>query len=122
MGVRNMVDVKTTQGTLEDSGERHEGHGKPLGKLFATGKLAMTAAVHEWANTMERTAALTRCLKRHSDGDWGTVDEEDWRCNDLALIEGDERLLSAYLVDERKVWIITEGDHSVTTILFPSDY
>lgn len=38
---------------------------------------------------------------------------------------GDDRIFAAYehpLHEDWKIWIITEWDHSVTTILFPSEY
>ena len=47
---------------------------------------------------------------------------EDWAANDRALTDGD-RLLSSYLTDGgTKVWIITEWDRSITTVLLPEEY
>ncbi|HLM81559.1 MAG TPA: hypothetical protein VK302_13140 [Terriglobales bacterium] len=61
-------------------------------------------------------------LVRHIAGDWGDVDEDDHRENQLSLIHG-FRLLSAYtLKSGTKIWIITEADRSVTTILLPEEY
>ncbi len=62
-------------------------------------------------------------LVRHASGDWGDVDVEDFEANNQALVHG-ERILSAYtLVDNAtKIWIITEWDRSVTTILLPDEY
>lgn len=61
-------------------------------------------------------------LFRHACGDWGEVDEGDRAENELSLLEG-FRLLSAYpLQTGEKIWIITEADRSVTTILLPEDY
>lgn len=55
-------------------------------------------------------------------GDWGDLDEEDRKENDLSVEEG-FRILSAYeLYTGEKVWIITEADRSSTTILLPSEY
>lgn len=63
-----------------------------------------------------------RYIARHRVCDWGDVCAEDWRANNLAM-RMDERLLSAYHVSkELTVWVITEWDRSVTTILLPSDY
>jgi hypothetical protein len=62
--------------------------------------------------------------------DWGDdMYMEDWHTNDVA-ISTNGRLLSAYNIPEdmqdherdTKIWIITEADRSVTTILFPSEY
>lgn len=61
-------------------------------------------------------------LQRHALGDWGDLSKEDLLENELSLREG-FRLLSAYhLPDLVKIWIITEADRSVTTILLPEDY
>lgn len=61
-------------------------------------------------------------LRRHQAGDWGDVDSEDKAANDRAVRDG-LRLLSAYdLGDGLRVWLITEHDRSVTTLLLPSDY
>ena len=60
-------------------------------------------------------------LARHASGDWGELDAQDRRENGLAL-EHERRVLSSYSVGEGKVWIITEADRSVTTILLPEDY
>lgn len=60
-------------------------------------------------------------LRRHADCDWGDVDPEDKMQNDFALSKG-LRLFSAYVVDDTKIWIITEADRSSTTILFPDEY
>ena len=61
-------------------------------------------------------------LARHIHGDWGDLPVEDPTANELALLTG-QRLLSSYdLPGNGKVWIITEADRSVTTILLPEDY
>lgn len=61
-------------------------------------------------------------LKRHILGDWGDLNDEDKLANEQALKDG-SRILSAYKInDEVKVWIITESDRSVTTILLPEEY
>ena len=61
-------------------------------------------------------------LVRHIAGDWGDVDEDDRRENELSLQHG-FRLLSAYTLNSgTKIWIITEADRSVTTVLLPEEY
>jgi len=66
-------------------------------------------------------------LKRHVNGDWGDLDDEDRQLNDQALIDG-SRLLSAYrLADGTKIWLITEavgenGRRESSTFLLPSEY
>jgi hypothetical protein len=61
-------------------------------------------------------------LVRHIAGDWGELDEHDVRENELSLLHG-WRILSCYrLSDGTKMWIITEADRSVTTVLLPEEY
>jgi hypothetical protein len=61
-------------------------------------------------------------LNRHLHGDWGdALPFEDVEANNAALIQGD-RLLSSYWLGKAKLWIISEWDRSVTTILLPSEY
>ncbi len=60
-------------------------------------------------------------LSRHVRGDWGETDAGDIHANEMALHHGG-RLLSVYAVGGAAVWVITEADRSVTTILLPSDY
>jgi hypothetical protein len=61
-------------------------------------------------------------LDRHVQGDWGTVDAEDWAANDQALVDG-SRILSAYkTLKGKRLWIITEADRSSTCCLLPEEY
>ena len=61
-------------------------------------------------------------LSRHSRGDWGELSQEDVDANEMALREG-FRILSAYTTAKGDhLWVITEADRSVTTILLPEEY
>jgi hypothetical protein len=61
-------------------------------------------------------------LVRHARGDWGEVGKEDWDANNEAVQNGG-RLLSAYRTSlNERLWIITEWDRSVTTLLLPDEY
>jgi hypothetical protein len=87
---------------------------------FFPGRLIMTAGV----DAMIRQGRLHPLpyLRRHVRADWGDLCESDRRRNDAALLSG-ERLLSSYQVaSDLTLWIITEGDRSVTTLLLPSEY
>lgn len=89
---------------------------------FNPGREVMTRAVSQWAaQEPTRYKAIIKCLGRHLVGDWGEVCPEDAQANEDGLKYGD-RLMSVYTVDDQKLYIITEHDRSVTTILFPSDY
>jgi len=86
----------------------------PLGQLVSTPG-AIEAMTRAGQNPVQ-------FLDRHRAGDWGEVNAEDWSINDRAVIDGD-RILSAYtLKTNTRVWIITEADRSVTTILLPQEY
>ena len=61
-------------------------------------------------------------LSRHVHGDWGDLCEEDRRENQFSLERG-FRLLSSYrTLADAKLYVITEADRSVTTILLPEEY
>ena len=61
-------------------------------------------------------------LLRHCKGEWGEVCEDDWSANDQDLKDGN-RVLSAYRTRKNvRLWVITEGDRSATTILLPEEY
>ena len=88
---------------------------------FSPGQVVMTTGVDE----LVRQGRLnpTPYLRRHLHGDWGDLSDEDRRLNDAALKSGEDRLFSSYQVmPNLKLWIITEWDRSVTTLLLPSEY
>lgn len=88
--------------------------------LFSLGMLVATpGAMEALENTGQKPGEF---LRRHVTGDWGEVPPEDAAENERALKHG-SRLFSAYLLkDGTKIWVITEWDRSVTTILLPSEY
>ena len=85
----------------------------PLGRVVATPgalKLFMESGGHPFDY-----------LARHATGDWGDLCAFDRRQNEIALRYG-YRVLSSYTVGRERVWIITEADCSITTILLPEEY
>ncbi|EPF70382.1 hypothetical protein [Acinetobacter rudis] len=87
--------------------------------LFALGQVVSTPNALELAK--RKHIDLLALIHRHQTGDWGDLCEEDRVSNENALVT-DSRILSSYQMDQDKIWIITEADRSVTTILLPSDY
>ena len=87
--------------------------------LFPLGQVVATRGVVD--HLMQHLIGPGSYLSRHARGDWGLVPVEDAKANDLALING-TRILSAYDIAGERVWIITEADRSVTTLLFPREY
>lgn len=61
-------------------------------------------------------------LERHQAGDWGELCDEDKDENEFS-VRNDFRILSAYRTRNNvKIWVITEADRSVTTLLLPHEY
>jgi len=87
---------------------------------FELGKVVMTQGI-DLLLRENIGASLHVCLIRHQNGDWGNVCIEDKIRNDEATRTG-ERVLSEYTLCGERIWVITERDRSVTTILFPSEY
>jgi hypothetical protein len=61
-------------------------------------------------------------ILRHVTGDYGDLCDEDKQANDDA-VENGLRILSAYkLSGGTRLWLISEADRSVTTLLLPEEY
>lgn len=90
------------------------------GARFSPGQIVATPGALE-AFRASGELPLT-FLQRHLARDWGEIDENDVRENELSLQHG-WRILSAYRLSTGvKFWIITEADRSVTTFLLPDEY
>jgi len=91
---------------------------------FPLGRLVWTRGVNDQvADDSEFAQFVQESLRRHAMGDWGDMSQGDRKENDLAVKAGNLRILSAYEKEGLpKIWIITEADRSVTTILFPDEY
>jgi hypothetical protein len=88
---------------------------------FRPGRVVATLGVHDLMERRELNPAPL--LQRHLTGDWGDLSDNDRRQNDAALKSGQDRLFSSYQInDTLKIWIITEWDRGVTTLLLPSEY
>ncbi len=86
----------------------------PLGHIFMTS--GAEAALEEADQTP------FEFFQRHVSGDWGDLDEHDRQLNEES-VDGEGRLLSVYHTSRHaKLYVITEWDRSVSTILLPSEY
>lgn len=87
--------------------------------LFSPGWIVATPAA---LDACERAASNPiEYLNRHLFGDWGHRRSLDRRANDTAVQLG-ARILSSYeLVTGERIWVITEWDRSLTTIVLPSE-
>jgi len=71
---------------------------------------------------IEAQVSESSLIERHLSGDFGELGPEDQEHNRRAITEGG-RVMSSYPIDTRtKVWVITEADRSVTTVLLPDEY
>lgn len=89
----------------------------------------MTATVDNWAKEhlpaqlYDNNLYAQILLEAHRRGIWGDLPPEDAKLNQQALKPGEEgRIMSSYKIGDKKIWVITEWDRSLTTLLFPEDY
>ena len=64
-------------------------------------------------------------IVRHISGEWGSLDPEDaeMQRESLKPENQDEQIMSIHDLDDgTKLWIITEWNRSVTTLLLPEEY
>lgn len=96
---------------------------------FKLGQVVVTRAVNDRVDRdLGFAEFVITSLHRHAVCDWGDLCDEDIEVNRQALIRHkgylSGRLFSHYKSKTglTKIYIITEIDESVTTILFPEDY
>jgi hypothetical protein len=88
--------------------------------LFELGQVVGTPGA--LAALVKNNTTPLEMLARHVTLDPGYLDAHDQTANRQAL-RNDSRILSSYrLEDGTKLWIITEGDRSATTLLLPEEY
>ena len=106
--------METTNATIPPT------HLKPTMVWFTLGQIVATPGA---IDLLERTSSdALDFLNRHQQGDWGSVPPEDAEEN-LSAIEHGNRILSSYYLNaSERLWIITEADRSVTTLLLPNEY
>ncbi|HZC22341.1 MAG TPA: hypothetical protein VE866_03310 [Candidatus Binatia bacterium] len=92
----------------------------PTIPLFPPGQIVATPGALRLLEQAKRSPV--EFLSRHLRGDWGDLCQEDKTENELSLKHG-FRIISSYQVSEtEKLWIISEADRSVTTLLLPAEY
>jgi len=91
-------------------------------KLFQLGRLVMTRGVQ--ALVLEGFD-LGPLLARYRRGEWGDSDQADIDANNRAVKMGGLRVFSSYEVPESpdgRLYIITEHNRSLTTVMLPTEY
>ena len=93
---------------------------------FKLGGLVVTAGIYaKMEDDRNFFHYVYQCINRHENGDWGDCYLADAAANDEALVSGQDRIFSVYNPADNpdwRIWIITEWDRSVTTVLFPDEY
>jgi len=89
-----------------------------LGQLYVTRGIA--TVMEEGNSDFKRD--LSQALTQYKACDWGITCTDDQQLNNEAVLNGDDRILAVYPTCRGNIWIITEWDRSVTTILFPNEY
>lgn len=88
-----------------------------LTTYFEFGELVITSGAKMELEIEE----IVTLLKWHGQLKQGELCDEDYQMNREALKTND-RIFSAYKVNNQKYYVITEWDRSATTILKPEEY
>ena len=89
---------------------------------FELGKVVQTQGIYtecEKNITFEKEVLIS--FNRYINGDWGDLTPNDKQMNEFAL-DSNDRILAKYKTCVKPIYIITEADRSVTTILFCDEY
>lgn len=90
---------------------------------FKIGQIVMTKGVNaKISESIEFSKFFLESIAKYRNCDWGNLGKEDWKMNDDAVKNNDDRIFARYNNEEGDIYIITEWDRSVTTILLPSEY
>lgn len=94
-------------------------------KQFKLGRIVATATIAERMNREKLFGDfISESFKKFTLGDWGVMSPEDQEMNNRSLVTGEGALHGSYIyqMTGEKVWIITESDRSVTTVLYPCEH
>lgn len=123
--INKIIDEKEERSLPE---AKVEAEGKE--PLFETGRIVVTRGfINDIQHGDDLGAMLlaTNLVSRHVKGDWGEyIGKEDAKLNRDAIKHGD-RVFSAYRLEPddgkvHKVYVITEWDRSLTTVLLAEEY
>lgn len=94
-------------------------------KKFMLGRIVATRTIAERMNReLHFGQFISDSFKRYMNGDWGEMCQEDQKINNQAVEMGEGRIHGSYIYKptNEKIWIVTERDRSVTTVLYPSEH
>ena len=92
--------------------------------LFETGQVVTTCGIAQaMRDDYSFLLSVRECLDRHCRGDWGDVGDDSREALEAERNgQLSDSLFSLYGIGDREIYIITECDRSVTTVLFPDEY
>lgn len=85
---------------------------------FRLGRVAVTAAVAR----LVTPGQVLQLLRRHGAGDWGDLQEDEDRAANEDALRNDDRVLSRFVVGDHELYVITEADRSLTTVMLTEEY
>jgi len=87
---------------------------------FPTGEVVITLGASDLLAQNEQNPL--EFIERHTNLEKGNLSEDDWEANHHAVGK-DLRIFSSFNTESGdEIWVITEHDRSVTTILLPEEY
>lgn len=90
---------------------------------FPIGQVVITRGVNTTiSDSIEFSQFILDSIFRYRNCDWGDLCHEDKKMNNSAVKNGDDRIVARYNNECGDIYIITEYDRSVTTILFTHEY
>lgn len=90
-----------------------------IGQRFNLGQVVSTRGAA--ARMHELKVNPADLLVRHARGDWGDVCEDDKKTNGYNCLRNG-MVLSCYGENDKRIWVITDAGHAVTTLLLPEEY
>ena len=91
---------------------------------FKLSRIVWTHKINDMVAENEQFAKdIALSITRYKNADWSDMEsDEDVEMNNKAIESGEDRIFATYETCLGKIYIITEWDRSVTTILFPDEY
>ena len=87
-------------------------------RLFLLGRVVATQGVMEATTDYERNLFL----HRHQIGDWSATPQVGRTENTIAILKNFRVVSQHKTWRGETIWIITEADRSITTLLLPEEY
>lgn len=84
----------------------------PIGEVVATEDVATSVLEPD----------IIAMVQRHASGDFGILCKEDIETNNRCIKSGQGQILSAYLIGDEKIYVITDHGGQRTTVCWAYEY